>query len=74
VFIEKSGEIIPQVVKVILEKRTGEETPFTFPKRCRSAIPAGETGRQAVTRCPNPDCPAKIRAGLIHFFAAGNAD
>ncbi len=68
VFIEKSGEIIPQVVKVILEKRTGDETPFTFPKRCpicntTLVKPADE----AVTRCPNPDCPAKIRAGLIHF-------
>jgi DNA ligase (NAD+) len=68
VFIEKSGEIIPQVVKVILEKRTGEETPFTFPKRCPACnTPLVKPADEAVTRCPNPDCPAKIWAGLIHF-------
>ena len=68
VFIEKSGEIIPQVVKVIVERRTGEETEFVFPDRCpvcetTLVKPEGE----AVTRCPNPDCPAKLRAGLLHF-------
>ncbi|MCI0524114.1 MAG: NAD-dependent DNA ligase LigA, partial [Acidobacteria bacterium] len=68
VFIEKSGEIIPQVVKVITERRTGEETELKFPTRCpvcetRLVKPEGE----AVTRCPSPDCPAKLRAGLLHF-------
>ncbi|MDX2032850.1 MAG: NAD-dependent DNA ligase LigA [Blastocatellia bacterium] len=68
VFIEKSGEIIPQVIKVIVERRTGDETEFTFPSRC----PVCETSLvkpedEAVTRCPNPDCPAKLRAGLLHF-------
>lgn len=68
VFIEKSGEIIPQVVKVIAERRAGEETEFEFPTRCpvcetKLVKPEGE----AVTRCPNPDCPAKLREGLLHF-------
>jgi DNA ligase (NAD+) len=68
VFIEKSGEIIPQVVKVITERRTGEETEFEFPTRCPVCDatlikPEGE----AVTRCPNPDCPARLREGLLHF-------
>jgi DNA ligase (NAD+) len=68
VFIEKSGEIIPQVVKVIAERRTGEETEFVFPTHCpvcetKLVKPEGE----AVTRCPNPDCPAKLREGLLHF-------
>ncbi|HMB28379.1 MAG TPA: NAD-dependent DNA ligase LigA, partial [Blastocatellia bacterium] len=68
VFIEKSGEIIPQVVKVIVERRTGEEAEFEFPTRCPvcdAALikPEGE----AVTRCPNPDCPARLREGLLHF-------
>jgi DNA ligase (NAD+) len=70
VFIEKSGEIIPQVVKVITERRTGEETEFEFPTHC----PVCETTLvkpedEAVTRCPNPDCPAKLREGLLHFAA-----
>lgn len=68
VFIEKSGEIIPQVVKVITERRTGEETGFLFPTNCpvcetQLVKPEGE----AVTRCPNPDCPAKLRAWLLHY-------
>ncbi len=70
VFIEKSGEIIPQVVKVITERRTGEETELEFPTHC----PACETELvkplgEAVTRCPNPHCPAKMRAWLLHFSA-----
>jgi len=68
VFIEKSGEIIPQVVKVITERRTGEEKKLHFPKKCPACQtllvkPEGE----AVTRCPNPDCPAKLKAALLHF-------
>ncbi len=68
VFIEKSGEIIPQVVKVITERRTGDETEFTFPTHC----PICDTELvkpedEAVTRCPNADCPAKLREGLLHF-------
>ncbi|MBO0725470.1 MAG: NAD-dependent DNA ligase LigA, partial [Blastocatellia bacterium] len=68
VFIEKSGEIIPQVVKVITERRTGEEAEFEFPTRC----PVCDTALikpedEAVTRCPNPDCPARLREGLLHF-------
>jgi DNA ligase (NAD+) len=68
VFIEKSGEIIPQVIKVITERRKGEEKEIIFPTACPECEtelikPAGE----AVTRCPNPDCPAKLREGLLHF-------
>ncbi len=68
VFIEKSGEIIPQVIKVVTERRDGSETDFVFPSECpecETALvkPEGE----AVTRCPNADCPAKLREGLLHF-------
>ena len=68
VLIEKSGEIIPQVLKVIDSKRTGEEKEWEFPKICPvcgTAVvrPEGE----AVTRCPNPDCPAKIKARILLF-------
>jgi DNA ligase (NAD+) len=70
VFIEKSGEIIPQVIKVITERRTGEETKLHFPKRCpacRTQLVKPED--EAVTRCPNPDCPDKLKAALLHFAA-----
>jgi DNA ligase (NAD+) len=68
VFIEKSGEIIPQVIKVITERRTGEEKRLHFPKRCPSCqTQLVKPEDEAVTRCPNPECPAKLRAALLHF-------
>jgi DNA ligase (NAD+) len=68
VLIEKSGEIIPQVLQVIESRRTGDERPYEFPKNCPvcgSAVvrPEGE----AVTRCTNEDCPAKIKARIAYF-------
>jgi len=68
VLIEKSGEIIPQVLQVIESRRTGEEREYEFPTKCpvcgADAIrPEGE----AVRRCINPDCPAKIKARIQYF-------
>jgi DNA ligase (NAD+) len=71
VLIEKSGEIIPQVIKVIESKRAGREPllrPFKMPRRCPVC---GEdvvrlTGEVA-WRCVNSSCPAKIKAGLKQF-------
>ncbi len=68
VLIEKSGEIIPQVLKVIESKRDGTETEYEFPVICPvcgfDAIrPEGE----AVRRCINPDCPAKVKARIMSF-------
>jgi DNA ligase (NAD+) len=73
VLIEKSGEIIPQVVQVVTTKRTGNEQDFTFPTICpvcNSAVlrPEGE----AVTRCTNDVCPAKVK-GRLSYFAARKA-
>ncbi len=71
--IEKSGEIIPQVLSVDKTKRDGTETEFEFPTECPvcgfDAIrPEGE----AVRRCTNRDCPAKVK-GRIAYFAARKA-
>lgn len=68
VLIEKSGEIIPQVLEVVTSKRTGEEIDFEFPKFCpicNSDVlrPDGE----AVTRCTNDVCPAKVKGRLMYF-------
>ena len=70
VLIEKSGEIIPQVLQVIESKRTGAETEYEFPKNCpvcgsEAVRPPGE----AVTRCTNPVCPAKVKARILYFAA-----
>jgi DNA ligase (NAD+) len=71
--IEKSGEIIPQVLRVIEAKRDGSERVYEFPTECPecgwAAIrPEGE----AVRRCSNPVCPAKVRA-RIQYFASRKA-
>ncbi len=68
VLIERSGDVIPKVVSVMKERRTGKEKKFIFPTRCpvcgSSAFrPEGE----AISRCTNPSCPAKLRESLLHF-------
>ncbi len=68
VMIEKSGEIIPQVLSVVTAKRDGSETEFEFPRVCPvcgtdAVRPEGE----AVRRCTNDVCPAKIKARVLYF-------
>lgn len=68
VLIEKSGEIIPQVLSVVPAKRDGSETEFQFPTTCPvcgfdAVRPEGE----AVRRCVNPVCPAKVKARILYF-------
>ncbi|MBU2496035.1 MAG: NAD-dependent DNA ligase LigA [Candidatus Omnitrophota bacterium] len=68
VFVEKAGEIIPQVIKVIPELRTGEEVDFVMPENC----PACE-GRlhqaegEVAVRCTNIRCPAQVKERVLHF-------
>jgi DNA ligase (NAD+) len=70
VLIERSGDVIPKVVGPMTERRTGREKIFVMPTKCpvcRSEAfrPEGE----AVARCTNPSCPAKLRESLLHFAA-----
>jgi DNA ligase (NAD+) len=68
VLIEKSGEIIPKVIKVIESRRTGQETPFSMPQTC--PVCGGIISRpegEAVSRCVAADCPAQLKARLLHF-------
>lgn len=68
VFIEKSGEIIPQIVQVITERRTGEEKEIVFPTHCPECqTELVKPGGEAVTRCPKFDCPAKVRERILYF-------
>jgi DNA ligase (NAD+) len=71
--IEKSGEIIPQVLSVVEAKRDGTETDFTFPSECPvCGSPAVRPEGEAVRRCINDICPAKIKA-RIQYFASRKA-
>ncbi len=73
VLIEKSGEIIPQVLGVVTTKRDGTERPYKFPTKCPECkSPALRPEGEAVRRCSNPDCPAKVKA-RIGYFASRKA-
>lgn len=68
VIIRKAGEIIPEVVRVVKEKRTGEEVEFKFPQACPvcgAAVARDPDG--AVIRCLGAACPAKLREFILHF-------
>ena len=79
VVIEKAGEVIPAVVRVVTQKRNGTEEPFIFPSKCPecSSLAVRETiasGEGASWRCPNPDCPAQVRGRLEHWCSRGAMD
>ncbi len=70
VVVKKAGDIIPEVVNVLPERRTGEETDFLMPSHCPEC--QSELLRiegEVALRCINPMCPAQIREGLIHFVS-----
>ncbi|MGE3468596.1 MAG: NAD-dependent DNA ligase LigA, partial [Pyrinomonadaceae bacterium] len=68
VLIEKSGEIIPQVLQNIPSRRDGTETEFVFPTECPvCSSPAVRPEGEAVRRCTNPVCPAKVKARILYF-------
>ena len=68
VWVERAGDVIPQVVSVIFDKRPADSEAFVMPERC----PACETAvyrpeGEVVARCPNAVCPAQLRERLLHF-------
>ncbi|ADP31128.1 DNA ligase, NAD-dependent [Bacillus atrophaeus subsp. globigii] len=70
VVIKKAGDIIPEVVNVLTEQRTGQEKEFNMPTTCPEC--GSELVRiegEVALRCINPECPAQIREGLIHFVS-----
>ena len=70
VVINKAGEIIPEVLHVVFEKRSGEEVPFSMPNECPECEwPVTRKVGEAAVRCTNPHCPALGREGLIHFVS-----
>lgn len=70
VIIQKAGEIIPEVVRPVLEARTGKETVFAMPKTCPCCCgPVVRRDGEAATRCINPSCPAVIGEQIAHFVS-----
>lgn len=70
VVINKAGEIIPEVLRVVAEKRTGDEKEVEIPSLCpECGWHVERQGEEAAIRCTNPHCPALGREGLIHFVS-----
>ncbi len=70
VVVKKAGDIIPEVVNVLADQRTGEEVEFHMPTHCPEC--ESELVRlegEVALRCINPKCPAQLREGLIHFVS-----
>ncbi|MDQ2905422.1 MAG: NAD-dependent DNA ligase LigA [Ktedonobacteraceae bacterium] len=75
VLVQRAGEVIPQVVKPVVERRTEKEEVYRLPERC----PVCDTEimrvqDEAMAYCPNPECPAQILESVIHFASKGAMD
>jgi DNA ligase (NAD+) len=75
VLVQRAGDVIPEVVKVLVEQRPPSAQPFQIPKVCpvcesELVRPEGEK----VTRCPNPDCVASLTRGIQHFAGKSAMD
>ena len=75
VIIERAGDVIPHVIMVVKEKRTGEEKPFPIPEHCPAcgSKVVREEGEVAV-RCTSLYCPAQVQEKIIHFASRGGMD
>ena len=75
VLIQKAGDIIPEVVKSLTEKRTGEETDFDMPKNCPvCGAPVHREDGEAAFRCTNFACSAQAVRNIIHFVSRNAMD
>ena len=68
VMVQRAGDVIPEIVEVLKERRTGEEKPFEMPLRCPicgSAVV--RLADEVVPRCVGLSCPAKLKESIVHF-------
>ncbi len=75
VFVRRAGDVIPEIVKVITSKRTGQEKQFSFPTACPicgAAAIREEDG--AITRCTGIACPAQLQGNIRHFASRAAMD
>src|SRR6266404_2783066 len=68
VFLRRAGDVIPEIVRVIPESRPPDSKPWEMPRQCPACgTPVVREEGEAITRCPNPTCPAKTVSRLRHF-------
>lgn len=75
VIVQRAGDVIPQVVSVVLDKRPADTQPYVLPTSCPSC--GGPTVRddgEAATRCDNPRCPAQVQGRIEHYVSKGALD
>jgi len=70
VLLQKAGDVIPEVVRVLPEKRTGAERIFQMPEVCPECKnPVAQDEGEVAYRCHSMSCPARLREGIIHFVS-----
>jgi len=75
VVLQRAGDVIPEVVKAIVSRRTGNEKPYVMPDACPACgTKVQRKEGEAISRCPNSACPAQVRASLRHFVSKGAMD
>ena len=75
VLVQRAGDVIPEVVKVILEKRPDEAVAYHLPEQCPVCEhPISRPEGEAVARCQNLSCPAQIKGRISHFVSKGALD
>ncbi len=75
VFVQRAGDVIPEVVTSIIEKRDGSESPIVFPTHCPDCDHLlSRNGNEATVRCTNIYCPAQKLQSLIYFVGKSGID
>ena len=75
VLVQRAGDVIPEIVKVIASKRDGSETRFKMPKQCPVCdSPVVRMAGEAATRCINSSCSAQVKERIKHFASKGAFD
>jgi DNA ligase (NAD+) len=75
VVLERGGEVIPKIVAVRTDKRSGRERKFKFPEHCPSCdTPLVESEEEVAVRCENPSCPQQLERRLEHYASRNAMD
>ncbi len=75
VLVQRAGDVIPEIVKPIVERRQGTERLIKMPDNCpRCAEPLQRPQSEVISRCPNPLCPAQLIRALIHYTSKAGLD
>ena len=73
--VTRAGEVIPQILGPVRERRTGDEREFRMPAECpECGSPVDTPPDEVMTYCPNVSCPGRVLEGIVHFASRGAMD